>query len=264
VKKTTLANLVGVGTNSVVLSRAAFGSGLSSLWGWSSVIPDVSTIVGSGGLVVSGMTHKYAWENLSTALLDDFSESAFSNFDLRHLPSSWVPLLDLIQNASWELVLTAADVSSGSVHRTYAEQTLSWKDTLIQAVKEYRTRVAGWDGYEARPISPAAIDDTREFIALLPDQIEPPHDQPCSDGEVSLVWRKGKRFAEVSFPGDGTFYWYATDEERTGSDEGVPVRRGLPLHLQEIVGLRPPNTGKLPNSIPPILYQTTAYISAAG
>ena len=137
------------------------------------------------------------------------------------------------------------------------------KETLIQEVEEYRNRAPGWDGYEARSISEDAIEDVQRFIVLLPDTIEPPRSQPCSDGEVSLVWRKGKRFAEVSFPGNGTFYWYATDGERIGSDEDVPIRRGLPLHLQDIVGLRPVNHAKPPSSMPPVRYGAMAYVSAS-
>jgi hypothetical protein len=79
-------------------------------------------------------------------------------------------------------------------------------------------------------------------------------DQPCSDGEVSLVWREGERFAEIGFAGDGTFYWYATDGERKAGDDDIPVGRGLPLPLQEIMGMRPKEQGKLASSIPPTSY----------
>lgn len=159
-----------------------------------------------------------------------------------------------VQYLSWEFVSVGNVIqpSGTSIQLAYSGQTISWKDLLIQEIDAYADREAGWDGYEAIRISPKSIRDTQEFIAALPEGLTPPRDQPCSDGEVSLVWRERERFAEIGFPGDGTFYWFATDGDRKDRDDDIPIRRGLPLHLQEIAGIRPKKG--IASSIPPMDY----------
>ena len=130
------------------------------------------------------------------------------------------PLNSVIYNQFATVELPSV-VSSAQL--TYAERMLSWKDKLIQEIDQYSERPPGWDGYNAEPIREQAIVDAQEFVRLLPDDNEPPRDLPCSDGEISLVWRDGNRFAEISFPGNGTFYWYATDGQENGFDDDVAV-----------------------------------------
>lgn len=111
-----------------------------------------------------------------------------------------------------------------------------WRDGLMADIAEYVGRAEGWDGFEARPIDPLAISDARQFVSLLPDEVPPPLDQPCADGEVSLIWRFGDSFAEVSFPGDHTFYWYCTNGSEEDACEGIPITAGLPAELSLIMG----------------------------
>ena len=100
----------------------------------------------------------------------------------------------------------------------------------------YANRPHGWDGFQGKPIEPSAIADATKFVELLPDELPPPIDQPCSDGEVSLVWRFGACFAEISFPGDHTFYWYCTNGSEEDASEGVSINSGIPAALSRIMG----------------------------
>ena len=111
-----------------------------------------------------------------------------------------------------------------------------WRDKLIIDIGEYGRRTQGWDGYQASPIDPSAIHDAKQFVRGLPDDITPPLDQPCSDGEVSLVWRFGKIFAEIGFSGDHGFYWYCTNGSEEDSGEDVSVDVGIPDGLKRIMG----------------------------
>lgn len=111
-----------------------------------------------------------------------------------------------------------------------------WRDRLIADISEYAGRTQGWDGYQASPIDPSAIHDAKQFVGTLPDDIPPPLDQPCPDGEVSLVWRFGKSFAEIGFSGDRNFYWYCTNGSDENSGENVSVNTGIPAGLRQIMG----------------------------
>jgi hypothetical protein len=142
--------------------------------------------------------------------------------------------------------------------QTYAERNLSWKDKIRNEIAAYSNRPAGWDGYAAKPINPNAMADARKFVQMLPEDINAPRDIPCSDGEVSLVWRSDGRYAEISFPGNGTFYWYATNGTQEVSDDDVPVDRGVPTPLQEVMGF-----GIVTTSIPPIPQYGRVLLEAA-
>jgi hypothetical protein len=136
--------------------------------------------------------------------------------------------------------------------------TIPTPKLLIQWLDAFIDRPAGWDGYGAQAIRPRAILDAINFVERLPDDIEQPRDLPCSDGEVSLVWREEERYAEISFPGDGTFYWYATNGHAEGKGDDVPIETGLPDALQELIGI-----GIVSTSIPPIPQYSSALLEAA-
>jgi hypothetical protein len=111
-----------------------------------------------------------------------------------------------------------------------------WRDNLRADIAGYANRTHGWDGFQAKPIDAVAISDALHFVDMLPDELPPPHDQPCSDGEVSLVWRIGACFAEVSFPGDHTFYWYCTNGSEEDAGEGISVDMDIPGAVSRIMG----------------------------
>jgi hypothetical protein len=92
------------------------------------------------------------------------------------------------------------------------------------------------------------------FAAVLPLEIAAPIDQPCSDGEVSLVWRLGASFAEVSFPGNRTFYWYCTNGTEEAAGEGVPVEAGIPAALKRIMRFDSDSSAPIETSHAPFSY----------
>jgi len=129
---------------------------------------------------------------------------------------------------------SASGLSEGSVIQGWGKS--SWREQLVAEISAYSLHEPGWDGYSARAIDHAAIVDAITFVRQLPDDLPSPLDQPCSDGEVSLVWRQGERFAEIGFGGGGTFWWYSTDGEREDGGEDLLVGQGIPTELGRIMG----------------------------
>lgn len=111
----------------------------------------------------------------------------------------------------------------------------SWREQVAAEISAYALRASGWDGYSAKMIDSSAIADAVAFVRQLSEDLPPPLDQPCSDGEVSLVWRRDKCFAEIGFSGDETFWWYCTDGKRESSGEGMPLEFGIPAELGSIM-----------------------------
>ena len=139
-----------------------------------------------------------------------------------------------------------------------------WRESLIMDIAGYANRATGWDGFSASPIHPVAIADARQFIELLPVEVPPPMDQPCSDGEVSLVWRCGASFAEISFPGDHTFYWYCTNGSEEDDSEGVPVSEGLPGALSQIMDFHVERANSVKTSHAPLGLEITELSAMLG
>ena len=131
--------------------------------------------------------------------------------------------------------VSSSRLSESSIIRGWSNKP-SWREQLEAEISAYTLRGPGWDGYSAKAIDHAAIVDAVTFVRRLPDDLPPPLDQPCSDGEVSLVWRRGEHFAEIGFVGDGTFWWYCTDGEQEDGGEELPVGHGIPAELNRIMG----------------------------
>jgi len=58
-------------------------------------------------------------------------------------------------------------------------------------MKEYVT--AGWDGYEAAPISQVAYEEAVRFIKMLPSDVSLPDASPEPTGSIAFEWYKGKK-----------------------------------------------------------------------
>lgn len=71
--------------------------------------------------------------------------------------------------------------------------SFSWREALLTDVEDIFARCAqaGWDGYDAEPISFESRLATLKLIALLPNNITPPDAVPEPAGEISLEWRSG-------------------------------------------------------------------------
>jgi hypothetical protein len=270
----------------IILSNAALSSPAGSSWG---------LLVNTSGLAVTGSTLSTALNVSSTTLRSgslpfdynvlgnalNTANLAYTNLyttSTTSLVQDWMTGSSVSPNTHWQTFAGSQEAAMipafghalynyfssdlysivVSTHPSYAEKALSWKVEIAEEIANYVSRAPGWDGYNAQTIRPQAIYDAIEFVSALPDDIERPRDMPCSDGEVSLVWRDGDRYAEVSFPGNRTFYWYATDGRREAGNDDVPIGNGLPEQLQEIIGI-----GIISTSIAPIPHYATALLEAA-
>ena len=157
-------------------------------------------------------------------------------------------------------------VGSQSVHQTSAIPDWlaprDWRDDLAAEISAYELKVEGWDGHSAVPIHPVAILDATSFVRSLAVDIPPPIDQPCSDGEINLVWRVGDKFATLAFAGDHTFSWYATNGREEESGEDLPINSGLPVDLQRLMGFASERLGSITTSFAPRSYQDQLELAA--
>ena len=246
---------IGGLTLSTALNTGAFVMGTNAVSG-----STLATALNSGTLM-SG-ANAYAANFTGTVTCDDLysaiASTSLADLSLRSISSQntrWqtfggfqeAVVAPSLSNAAYNYFSIGNEPIMVSPHQSYTERNVSWKDAMIEEIGAYSHRPAGWDGYNAQPIKPNAISDAIDFVRLLPDDVEIPRDLPVSDGNVSLVWRDKSRYGEISFPGDGTFFWYATNGEREEGDDDVPVAHGLPELLQEIIGF-----GLIASSVPPI------------
>jgi len=69
---------------------------------------------------------------------------------------------------------------------------------------ERNCKVGDWDGYDAEPINPSALKESRAFLNLLPPHLRVPFVVPQASGSISLEWRnpEGRLFL-VNLSGKG-------------------------------------------------------------
>ena len=65
---------------------------------------------------------------------------------------------------------------------------------------------AGWDGYDAVPLTWEAAYRTVVLLFMLPDGLPEPHLTPESDGGIALDWSSTNKDV-VSISWDGKFIW---------------------------------------------------------
>jgi hypothetical protein len=101
--------------------------------------------------------------------------------------------------------------SSLSDVRQHARQPISrsWQSFLKERVQEVanRNRDAGWDGYDADPISPASTLAALHLIEQLPEHVQEPEIVPEPDGEIALEWNEGRdRLFSITASGETLVY----------------------------------------------------------
>lgn len=69
-----------------------------------------------------------------------------------------------------------------------------WRDILLSNIYEIidECSTAGWDGYEASPVSRTSAEGAERFINLLPDRIQLPEIYPEQDGHIAFEWHTDK------------------------------------------------------------------------
>ena len=85
----------------------------------------------------------------------------------------------------------------------------SLKDKIINIL----TWTENWNGFGAMPISRTVVDDTLEFLTILPNDICNPRFAPSADNEIVLEWRKDMSVAILSFYGDQKTHCFASNSE---------------------------------------------------
>jgi len=105
----------------------------------------------------------------------------------------------------------------------------------------------GWDGSEAYPIDPDALQNAEEFVRLLPYGFPDPECAPDPDGSISLDWIQSRhRLFSLSI-GNSSRLAYAWMD---GTDKGHGVacfdRSSIPLRvLSEIQSILGPTDASL-------------------
>jgi hypothetical protein len=88
-------------------------------------------------------------------------------------------------------------------------------EVLAEASRE------GWDGYDARPLSPLSCDFAIRFLNALPTNVPFPEVSAGTDGEVSFDWIFGERKAltvSIGPTGRCTFAWMFGQRTYRGTD----------------------------------------------
>jgi hypothetical protein len=109
------------------------------------------------------------------------------------------------------------------IMRNPAERVLTdLDDVLSEASHE------GWDGYGARPLSPASYDFAIRFLNALPNTAPLPEVSADTDGEVALDWIFGRRRAltvSIGPTGRCTYAWMLGQTTHRGTewiDDEIP------------------------------------------
>lgn len=79
--------------------------------------------------------------------------------------------------------------------------SLAWREDLLDDLDEILQSCsrAGWDGYDAEPVSLESVVSVHQVINALPDHINVPSVVPEPDGEIALEWRNGdQKYFSVS------------------------------------------------------------------
>ena len=87
--------------------------------------------------------------------------------------------------------------------------SFSWREALQDELDEILQSCsrAGWDGYNAEPVSIESAVSAQQLIDALPEHIRVPSVVPEPDGEIALEWRNGDhKYFSVSVSGRRLVY----------------------------------------------------------
>lgn len=101
-----------------------------------------------------------------------------------------------------------------------AASTLQSRSAVLLARLAHECGVAGWDGYDAAPISVATCDRVQAFIDALPCWMPTPEIVPETDGEIAVEWDLSpNRIFSVSIGEQGPLHFaglFGPNKERHG------------------------------------------------
>ena len=95
---------------------------------------------------------------------------------------------------------------------------------LVNQVQSYSQLQIGWDGYQGKPAKIRSQSDALLFLAVVSKTFPIPRAMLSSDGEISLYWESERNYAEIDFPGDGTYYYFCETPDFYAEEDGLPSR----------------------------------------
>lgn len=105
-----------------------------------------------------------------------------------------------------------------------SESLFGSKAELLSLLRELEVECSehGWNGYDAKPLSPVAAAMAERLILALPDSIPPPELSCHPDGQVALDWTptRYRQFSLSTGPTSRIAYAWLN-----GSDSGHAVAR---------------------------------------
>ena len=87
----------------------------------------------------------------------------------------------------------------------------------LESVRHYGR---GWDGYDAAPISPRAMEAAGAFLRALRPGEPVPCVSPFPNGSIALYWTRGPAYCELEFDATGRATWYASEGEKEAFGSG--------------------------------------------
>jgi hypothetical protein len=113
-------------------------------------------------------------------------------------------------------------VAEVQAHATSRERLSTWLDTAEKTLNRFAKLEPNWDGYGARPINPAVIQEARDLIARIADHInEAPVIVPTPRGSIQLEWHRGPRCLELEFESKVMIHYLKWDPAAGIEDENL-------------------------------------------
>lgn len=142
-------------------------------------------------------------------------------------------LADILQQTEDELQQFIDALKSISDYISAKEILYDDKEDLLSELEEIAEEysVPNWDGYEALPIEPQALELAKKFINALPEDLPLPETAPEPDGSISLdwIWSKDRVFSlSVGKTYELSYAWIDNEDRGYGvakfDGETVPKR----------------------------------------
>ncbi|WP_204103249.1 MULTISPECIES: hypothetical protein [Spirulina sp. CCY15215] len=121
-----------------------------------------------------------------------------------------------------------------------SEKVTTWQiqfNNLIKTISSYLDLPNDWDGYDGVVPTSQTIQDCIFLIKRLPKSIDIPKPMLGGSGTVGLYWEKDGLYAEICFEGDGTFWYYGTDNDNEIGVDSIELLQDtqFPIELHNLL-----------------------------
>lgn len=119
------------------------------------------------------------------------------------------------------------------------QNEIVFEKNIIETIVSYLNYPSNWDGYNGKPPTVDAVNDTLSFIHKLPFGVAESRPGLSGDGEISLFWENDDIFVDIGFVGDGKYSFYARDSQSIEyfKDE-INLKDSLPEALINLISIR--------------------------